>query len=198
MVRIYGLICPKEQKILYIGKTSLTLNRRLGQHLNKAYLNKTKKDKWLLSLICLKLTPEIVLLEESPDNLVNNKEREWILNFGLENLTNGNIGGGGGNAEGIYRNQAYKDKFLTFLESSKYSKNTVKNSIYYVNKFINYFKDSVKSPKEINSTEIIEYLKLIPNRNTRNSNIIALKLFYKVVLTTPIAKANGILSTRLD
>ena len=51
MVRIYGLICPKEQKILYIGKTSLTLNRRLGQHLNKAYLNKTKKDKWLDAII---------------------------------------------------------------------------------------------------------------------------------------------------
>jgi|JI10StandDraft_1071094.scaffolds.fasta_scaffold397203_2 hypothetical protein len=184
-IKIYGLINPETSNILYVGKTSLSLKRRLQLHITKAAQNKTRKDKWILELIKISRTPEIILLEE-PDRLfANKKEKEWILKFGLSNLVNGNSGGGGNNGSGAKRNEAYKQSLYAFLMSSKYSKNTISNSICYVNNFINYFKNEVKSPKEINGEQIKKYIETINNINTRNANIVALKLFYKNVMNQP-------------
>lgn len=126
-----------------------------------------------------------MLLENVNIVLADQKEKEWIEKIGLNNLTNGNVGGGGNNSCGAKRNDAYKNKFNFFLKNSNYSKNSIKNSICYLNKFIDYFKSESKSPKEINSKEIADYIDKIDNKNTRNANIVSLKLFYKSVMNQP-------------
>lgn len=185
IIKIYGLICPEEKRVMYIGKTSLSLNRRLGLHINKASKGITKKDKWITTVLNKNLKPEIVLLEDTELEQCDKLEKDWILMFGVENLVNGNNGGGGSLCDGSKRNDAYKYKFIDFLDSSNYSKRTTINNICYLNKFILFFKNKVKSPKEINSKEIDMYLNTIKNKNTRNAHIVALKLFYRVIMNQP-------------
>ena len=183
--KIYGLINPETNLVMYVGKTTMSLKRRLCLHISKSKKDKTKKDKWILSII-----PQIILLEETDICFANKKEKEWIEKFGMNNLVNGNIGGGGNNGIGIKRNESYKNNFIAYMSSSKYSKNTIKNYTSYVNNFIDYFKNEIKSPKEINSLEIEKYVKIIKNKNSRNAIIVALKLFYIVIMKQPFKLKN--------
>lgn len=186
-INIYGLCCPDTNIVKYVGKTSLPLKRRLGQHINKSNSkNKTKKNEWIIELLKNNKKPYIILLEIVTNKNVNSKEKVWILKFGLPNLVNGNIGGGGNNGDGILRNNAYKSKFINYMNESNYSKQTKNNYISYINSFIDYFKNELKSPKEINSKQIDKYISLLKNRNTRNVNITALKLFYIKIMNQPL------------
>lgn len=190
LIKIYGLINPETKRIMYIGKTILSLKRRLQLHINKAKEMRTKKDKWILNLVSSNAFPDIILLEETAKIFASKREKEWIDKLGLAELVNGNIGGGGNNGSGIKRNESYKNGFIVFMNNSKYSKSTIKNSICYVNRFINYFKTEIKSPKEINSVDIGNYISTIQNKNTRNANIVALKIFYKEVMKQPLKLKN--------
>lgn len=186
VVFIYGLFCPLEKKIKYIGKTSLPLSRRVSMHISGA--NKTtttKKNIWLLSLAVLKKRPEIILLETTSSGVANIKEKGWISKIGIENLVNGNIGGGGNNCLGVYRNNAYKTRFCNYLSNSKYSKRSESNYLSYLSKFIYHFRYQQVSPKEINCDAIEKYLLQFVNKNTRNAHIVALKLFYKKIMNQP-------------
>lgn len=92
--KIYALICPLNNKVVYIGKTINPLSIRLSQHLNKNIGNKRKRD-WVDTLKIDGLKPRIVLLESiSNDSHWNKQEIKWISKIGLNNLLNDNKGGG--------------------------------------------------------------------------------------------------------
>lgn len=105
---IYGLECPINKRIVYIGLTRNTLKKRLTSHISetksKIVKNETltKKDNWIKKLILLneEKNIKIVILEEC-ENL---EEREifWILKyikeFDLKNtIIGGRVNGGGYN-----------------------------------------------------------------------------------------------------
>lgn len=68
MTRIYGLFDPRDGQLRYVGKTRLTLKRRLSYHLTPHDLrSNTWKNNWLRQLLSLGLKPQIDLFEEVPD-----------------------------------------------------------------------------------------------------------------------------------
>lgn len=189
-VYIYGLCCPFDNKIKYIGKTSMSLKRRLGLHINKCSKDNSKKGAWIFELLKTSNRPNIILLETTNSNLASHKERQWILNIGMNNLYNGNNGGGGNNCDGLNRNNSYIARFNGFLKDSKYSKNSKRNYYCYLVKFITHFKNNIATPKEINSAQIHDYINLIKSKNTRNAHVVALKVFYKEIMNQPYKLKN--------
>lgn len=97
VIRIYGLYESNNETPRYIGKTKMSLNRRLQGHLLEAKksLSNTHKLSWIRSLLNKGEKPIIKLLEECDENCWEEKERYWIKNsIKLTNLTNGGDGGG--------------------------------------------------------------------------------------------------------
>ena len=105
---IYGLVCPIENEIVYIGQTTIVLNKRLAQHItetktkikNKRQLS--KKCKWIKNLISLKMESLIKIISmelcESKNIYLelNKKEIFWISKYSnLLNSTNGGDGNKG-------------------------------------------------------------------------------------------------------
>jgi hypothetical protein len=82
--------------VRYIGKTRLSLSRRLAGHLHDTKRgNKSKKSRWIQGMISVGKFPEIILIGEVPGN-GNQEEIAWIdygRSLGWE-LTNGTDGGG--------------------------------------------------------------------------------------------------------
>ena len=66
MVKIYALSDPITNDIRYIGKTIKTLDERLKNHLNK--IDNTHVRCWIKKLKKELLTPNILLIDEVPDN----------------------------------------------------------------------------------------------------------------------------------
>ena len=94
--KIYCLIDPITDKVMYIGQTSKTLSQRLSQHLKSKY-NKNKIN-WINHLLSLDSSPIIILLENCIDKYdADFKEREYIKNYrnngyDLLNMTSGGQG----------------------------------------------------------------------------------------------------------
>jgi len=86
---IYGLRCPINEKIVYIGLTRSTLKKRLTKHISstkcKIVKNSTltKKDHWIKKLIRLNEDKniKIVLIEECENDVLNDREIYWILEY---------------------------------------------------------------------------------------------------------------------
>jgi len=182
---IYSLSCPLTKSIRYIGKTYLPIKQRLYLHISKRNSTNSKKNLWIRELAIVGLLPIIEVLETVPTEQASFKEKEWISKLGISNLLNGNLGGGGNNYYRVKKNSIYIAKFRFCLEKSSYSKNSKRNFISYIKRFISEFEGKKKSPKEINQNEIRHYIGLIKNKNTRNAHIVALKCFYKEVMNQP-------------
>lgn len=92
---IYGLVCPIDGGIRYIGK-SIRPKERLQNHMNDG--GSCHRTHWLRKLKSLGLRPDIQILEEVPECEVwQDRERYWIshgLSLGWR-LTNNTIGGDG-------------------------------------------------------------------------------------------------------
>lgn len=78
---VYGLVDPTSSAICYIGYTSCTPEKRLGEHLEFARKSRSVSEKniWLRSLQDEGKKPDIVILqifEDAKDALLS--EREWI------------------------------------------------------------------------------------------------------------------------
>lgn len=93
---IYGLRCPIEREILYVGKTK-DLKNRLRQHLTGELARKSKKTSWIKSLLRKNLKPELIVLEKCSKENVDEREIYWISRYS-QNPKNKNmtIGGTGG------------------------------------------------------------------------------------------------------
>lgn len=94
---IYCLICPKTNKVRYIGK-SKDPSDRLRRHLSKnSLLDSTKKNNWLVSLLRQNLLPEMEIIDEVFENEIDYWEKFYIelfrtWGFDLLNGTNGGDG----------------------------------------------------------------------------------------------------------
>lgn len=89
---IYALVDPRSNEVKYIGKT-LAPKLRYKAHLNtKAGFANSKKDKWILELLGLGLTPDFKIIEECPEMASQEREtfhiRQYIANGA--SLLNGN------------------------------------------------------------------------------------------------------------
>ncbi len=95
---IYGLYDPRTNDIRYIGKTSISLEERLQQHIGNAKGGtRTHKANWIRLLLSLKLEPYIKILGETTENAWQEDEKAWIAkaegeSAKLTNLTKGGDG----------------------------------------------------------------------------------------------------------
>ncbi len=99
---IYVLIDPQDSEIRYVGKTDQSLSHRLGQHLDDARKGTENnwRTHWLLSLLRKGLRPSIVLVHQVDRVFWQDAEAYWISYYRAIGcrLTNGTVGGDGGNA----------------------------------------------------------------------------------------------------
>ena len=69
---IYDLSCPITGNVIYVGKTSRTLNERLAQHISDTSRKNNHVQCWIKSLLNNNLKPVISILDEV-DNF------EWVF-----------------------------------------------------------------------------------------------------------------------
>lgn len=93
---IYGLIDPRTNLVRYIGK-SIHPENRLKGHL-KIKIARNHKERWLLKLKSMNMIPNLIILEQTSEFLINQAEKFWIAKYRNEgfSLTNGTDGGDGG------------------------------------------------------------------------------------------------------
>lgn len=83
---IYGLYCPLDEQIKYIGKSN-DPKGRYRKHLQMCD-NNNQKNEWISKLINSGLKPILKILEEVNIEDWKNKEKEYIKNYGSNNLYN--------------------------------------------------------------------------------------------------------------
>lgn len=97
---IYGLVDPRDNQLRYVGKATVA-NRRFNEHLKGAKQNKfTYKDNWIRCLLKLNLKPELIIIDNSLSENLDELEKHYIAYFKflgckLTNLTNGGEGTSG-------------------------------------------------------------------------------------------------------
>ncbi len=131
---IYKLIDPRDNQIRYIGKTNQSsINRRLTGHIRSSIIrNRTKKEKWINSLIKMELKPIIQVIEECDHSIWEQREIYWIDFYKNENLTNLTEGGEGvkdnqGEKNGMY-GKRHKDTSKTKMRERANLRTGIKNS----------------------------------------------------------------------
>jgi hypothetical protein len=72
---IYGLICPKTARVMYVGQ-SVDPKLRFSQHLHSD--GNTDKDLWVQELKNEQLHPVFVIIEECAKENLGIRERFWI------------------------------------------------------------------------------------------------------------------------
>lgn len=92
---IYGLEDPRSKSVRYVGKSNAP-HIRLRNHLTPFGLQaRSYKNHWLRKLSEQGLKPSLVILEEIPTSRWQERERFWIKQYGLTQLTNTTDGGDG-------------------------------------------------------------------------------------------------------
>lgn len=93
-VIIYGLYDPRKKDLIrYVGKTTMSLKKRLQGHIDESRNIKspTYKKYWIQSLLKENIRPEIKIIEECSEEIWQEREIYWISQF--TKLTNTTIGG---------------------------------------------------------------------------------------------------------
>jgi hypothetical protein len=176
---IYSLNCPITDEVRYIGKTSISPKKRFNNHLKSR--EKSKKAIWIKELLSKNLLPVFKEIEYCDNNEWVEKEIFYIKKHSNLLLLNENKGGGGSSINTNKFNHLVVFKLK--LEKENYSKNSVKNYMSYVSKFLK--ESNSVEPKKIHGRYIEIYINNIKNNNTRNSYITSLKLFYKLIYNQP-------------
>ena len=94
---IYCLICPKTNKVRYIGKSKDPTGRLRSHLTNNHLIPSTKKNNWLVSLLRQNLLPGMEIIDEVFENEIDYWEKFYIELFrtwGFD-LLNGTKGGDG-------------------------------------------------------------------------------------------------------
>lgn len=94
MTYIYSLNCPLTGEVKYIGKSD-NPQKRLNQHISESKSKRSRKDKWINSLLSRNLTPILEILEQIPQNKWKSTERKWIRNMKQSGVHLLNIAPGG-------------------------------------------------------------------------------------------------------
>jgi len=99
---VYGLKCPIENRIKYVGITTLNMNKRINGHLSECRVKIkrggpfTKKERWIKMLLekGIERKIEILILEECETiEILKEQEKLWISKY--KNLCNSTAGGFG-------------------------------------------------------------------------------------------------------
>lgn len=98
---VYALIDPRDAELRYVGQTADEPARRLRSHLDPWRLDyeSTPKTAWIKSLLAQGIEPEMIVLEQTTVELVDERERFWIGYWRAllaDRLTNRTAGGTGG------------------------------------------------------------------------------------------------------
>lgn len=94
-VYIYGLVCPLENKIMYVGK-SYDVKLRFRQHILLAKNGESSvKAHWIRELIDNGLMPTVTIIEACSQDEWQEREHHWIAHYQSvnPNLKNGTPGG---------------------------------------------------------------------------------------------------------
>lgn len=76
---IYAWVCPKTGAPVYVGKTSMSLERRTYNHKRCSTVKpKTKKEYWLRDILALGLSPRVVVLAKCSVERSSGVERRWV------------------------------------------------------------------------------------------------------------------------
>ena len=89
---IYGLYSTENVNIIkYVGKTKCSLSKRLREHINGAIKRNcnTYKDNWIRKVYENGYSVDIKLIEECDDDKWEEREKFWIENTDITNLTKG-------------------------------------------------------------------------------------------------------------
>jgi group I intron endonuclease len=102
MTIIYALTCPTTGQVRYVGKTDMSIAKRLASHIFgcKAQREKrVRKNVWLAEIIDADMVPGIHVLERVPDGSCwQDAEIRWIAHYRVEvgsdllNVSNGGKG----------------------------------------------------------------------------------------------------------
>lgn len=114
MVKIYKISHPTSNRV-YIGKTIKSLSHRLSGHISNAKNTKDmfKLAAWIKSLLENKLNPYIELIEETDDNLWQEREKYWIdfyRNLIGKELVLNTLSGGGLDTTGTHKSEESRKK----------------------------------------------------------------------------------------
>lgn len=124
LTTIYGLVCPLDNEIRYVGKTSGKVNKRLNRHIanylreqNKAVKN--HKERWFGVLQSHNKLHHIkyVIIEECASNISSDREIYWIEQYNTiltKKLTNSTKGG-----EGTYLDENQLEEFKKKMRETK-------------------------------------------------------------------------------
>lgn len=83
--KIYVWFCPLTDSAVYVGKTSILMERRWANHKNKALRKPTTpKEHWLKNILEMGLMPRIKILEEVPIEESSEREIYWALKYGAD------------------------------------------------------------------------------------------------------------------
>ena len=128
--KIYYLKNPKTNEIFYVGATIKTLEERLNFHYKhlKEVQKGTRKNnvrfEYLLNLLPLKV--DIVLIEEVPISLIEEKERYYITEYRkLYKLLNIQNGGKGGDYYTLNTEERKKEISLKISNANKNKKKPI-------------------------------------------------------------------------
>lgn len=86
--RVYGLLCPHTDLVMYVGVTTRPLKTRLRNHVSQSGYTGSVLGKWIKGLTASGKRPKIVALPFE-------SEVDAIGHYGIESLLNARRGGGG-------------------------------------------------------------------------------------------------------
>jgi len=114
--KIYALVHPKSGKVRYVGGTVHAPGERLRGHISEARTLKTRRDRWIFSLLNAGHLPVIQVIETGFGEGMAEAERRWIAHHRKNGarLTNETDGG-----EGCLRGQMLSEQ--DFLKMLRYS-----------------------------------------------------------------------------
>ena len=95
---IYSWTCPLTSKVVYVGKTSVSIRDRMRSHRREAFRkNNTPKHYWLAEILIKGLEPIVAELQQCLSEESGRFECEWIDYFTNQGciLLNEAVGGGG-------------------------------------------------------------------------------------------------------
>ena len=79
----------------------------------------------------------------------------------------------------------YTNKLSEWMIYKKYSKESVKNYISCLGKFLTYFENEATKPSEISAEQIKKFLSRFKEANTHKGYLCAIKLFYSKIGNQP-------------
>ena len=119
---VYAYIDPRNNKIFYIGKGK---NYRWRFHLRPKMLEKDNpKNRLIREITASGLSPIVEKLEENlSEETALQREREWIVKIGKENLTNQTIGGQGVSGFSSFKGRKHTEQTKRLLRELRLGKN---------------------------------------------------------------------------